>query len=381
MFLAERLFGVTLYVSTLLIICYLITRAQPRSIGFLMANYLLCISVMAFFYVPAIEADLYRLTEYMRDYVAMSPSDFSVALYDSDTPASMMYLKLIGHTGISGLLAAVTTFIVFGNIFYIIYNYYKKSRLSNKVVAFSIFTVMSTGIYMQTVSGIRNMLAFSILARCFYDEICNGKRPWKNIVWYLLACLIHPAGLVAVLLRIIALVQDKISERRVRALITTIISLAVIVYFVISFGGAVYLENAIDKLSSYTSEVSYTYFWDNLITVITLVFIIVNYRIYRNYRNDIGDASLGSLIKLSYVMLIFSLVFLIEHTIFVRFTQFNLIIMLPVVMGNINFLIRKSKKFRPNVLMYKTLLYLPIVVLVISASRGALSSLKFFLLR
>ncbi len=165
MFLTERLIGILTYVTFLFISIYLISRAQRRRLGFLLLMYLIGISIMAFLYVPAVEADLYRLLGYMSDRASLSGADFSIALAESTIPATLIYLRAIGTIGVDGLLAGITTLIVFGNIFYIIYDYSKREKLSNKAVAWVLLTVMSTGIYMQTLGGIRTMLAFSIVAK------------------------------------------------------------------------------------------------------------------------------------------------------------------------------------------------------------------------
>ena len=344
-----------------------------------MGLYLLSISIMAFLYVPAVEADLYRLIESMQNYASLSSGDFIAAL--SDTPVSMVYFRLIGMTGLTGLLAGVTSLIVFGNIFYIIYDYSKKLYASNKVNALTLFMIMSSGLYMSAISGIRNMLAFSILTRCFYDEICNDKKLWKNIVWYLLACLIHPAAVGVVIIRLIVLIQDKVSKGKIRSLITTIISLTLGVLMLFYVGGTVYLVSAVEKLTSYADGAGYTYFWDNVMTLLTLLFIVLNYRLFSSYHYLHKNNKLNSLIKLSYIFTVFSMLFFFDHTIFVRFTHFNFLIMIPVIMSNFSYIINATKKTTIKLrFSHRLIFYIPFIIFIISISRGSLSSLKFFVL-
>lgn len=384
MYLTERLIGVTIYASLLFMVCYLLYRSRPNDIKYILAFYLLCICGIAFLYIPAAEADLYRLIEYMFNYAALSRDDFRVALFnptESGAPASMIYLRAIGLTGIAGLLAGLTTLIVFGNIFYIIYNFSKNLPSPNKAIAFTLFVIMSNGIYMQTVSGIRNMLAFSILAKCFYDEIQNDKDVWKNAIWYTLACLLHPAAIGAVLIRLVVLIHDKFSRGMIRSLIITTLTLSLIAYLILYFGGAAYFDSAFEKIASYTSEIGYTYFWNNLIAVLTILFIAINYKLYKISNKRPYDSKISSLIKLSYMLTVMCLIFMFEHTIFVRFTALNLIIMIPVIMSNISSITSSTgKAMHSHNFLIRLSFYIPIIVFCISVTRGALSSLKFFII-
>lgn len=379
MFVIERLIGISIYVFTLLAICYLIVRSQPRYTKRLMILYLACICAMAFLYVPAIEADLYRLTEYMFNYAILPLDEFILLLSESNTPASMLYFRIIGTTGIAGLLAGVTALIVFSNIFYIIYDYAKKTGASTRAVAFSIFITMSTGIYMQTISGIRNMLAFSILARCFYEETINKKSIIKNIVWYILACLIHPAAIAAVAIRLIVLVWDKIRGGQARSLLATIVSLTLAAFLSHYLGLSAYLDGAIFKLDTYTDNEIYSYFWDNVITYLMITFLLVSQWAHRKYQSHAIRKKYIQLVRLSYALMVFSLIFSFEHTIFVRFAQINLIVSLPIIINSATLLLQVTKKTGLTTsILHKMFWYTPPVILIISVTRGALSSLKFF---
>ena len=334
---------------------------------------------MAFLYVPAIEADLYRLTEYMFNYAILPLDEFILLLSESNTPASMLYFRIIGTTGIAGLLAGVTALIVFSNIFYIIYDYAKKTGASTRAVAFSIFITMSTGIYMQTISGIRNMLAFSILARCFYEETINKKSIIKNIVWYILACLIHPAAIAAVAIRLIVLIWDRIRGGQVRSLLATIVSLTLAAFLSHYFGLSAYLDGAIFKLDTYTDNEIYSYFWDNVITYLMIIFLLVSHWAHRKYQSHAVRKKYIQLVRLSYALMVFSLIFSFEHTIFIRFTQLSLMITLPLIVLNTSLLLNSAEKYGFNkTVLSRLFFYTPFLILVISITRGALSSLKFF---
>lgn len=348
-----------------------------------MRFYLLFISIMAFLYVPAIEADLYRLIGYMNNYASLSNEDFRSALLNSssaNTPVSMIYFRVIGSTGITGLLSGITTLIVFSNILYIIYDNSKRLKSSNRVAALTLFTIMSTGFYMATVSGIRNALAFSITARCIYDEEYNGKKPLKNTIWYLLACLIHPAAIAVLLIRVIALTIDKYNKRKIRSLLSTLVYIILASITLAYLGATLFLQEACLKLSQYISVAGYTYYWDNLITIFTIVFLFVNYWAYLHFRDNSTRVKTASLVKFSYAITFVSVLFISEISIFERFTQLNLIIMIPVIMSNLSNCMNTTDRNRLLSFAYRLLVCIPIIVFIISASRGSLCSLKFFVI-
>ena len=68
---------------------------------------------------------------------------------------------------------------------------------------------MSLGVLIEVISGIRTMLGFSFVAVFVYKEMVEGKSIFKNIVWYVLVSLIHPAVLVLVIIRFGYLVIEK----------------------------------------------------------------------------------------------------------------------------------------------------------------------------
>lgn len=382
MFLIERVFGITLYVSLLLIVSYLFTRVQKTHYRFLIIAYLLLISTMAFFYMPAFESDLYRLTEYMYNYASMSWEEFISIISSSNVPVTLLYYRLIGSFGVAGLLAGVTALIVFWNIFYIILDYSKNFKEQGKLIAASLLVIMSTGIYMQTVGGIRTMLAFSIVTRCFYDETIHGKRIYKNIFWYVLACLIHPTAAVAIILRFVALILSNMRARKNRALLAGLIISPLIAYAILAVGGFGIFENAFNTAIIYRESVDYSYIWDTIIGVTTIALILISYYLYRRYNKAEKSISLSSVAIYSQILLIFSIASFYEHATFVRFTQLNLLVMIPVIMNNFSSLLASSRgdDKKERLVWLRVIICMVLLIFIISMTRGALSSLKFFVI-
>lgn len=380
MYLTERLIGVGVYTTLMLATMYVTARSQRRFMGLMLTIYLLLISIMAFLYVPAVEADLYRLLEYMDDYASMSWPEFQSLLISSTTPVTALYYRIIGSMGAPGLLAGITTLLVFTNIFYIVYDYFVRNKATQGSVSVAIMAIMSSGVYMQTVGNIRTMLAFSIIARCFYSETQNKKSFYRNITWYLIACLIHPAAIVALTIRIGALLWNKLTSRQIRSLVVLLLVTTAGLYAVSIFGVEA-INNVIEKADEYTNEIGYTYIWDNVISLIIIGFITIQYGLYR--LRKVPDLAMRSLIQFSFILILFALTFFFEHATFVRFTQLNLFIVIPLVISNCSAYSKglipdyHLKKYR---ILVRASLSLLALMLVVSVTRGALSSLKFFIM-
>lgn len=378
MFPLERLIGISIYVSLLLLVCYLIIRLKKENRRGLLTIYLFGITLMAFFYVPAVEADLYRHIEAMLEITQLDYDELTELVLASGSPLSIVYMKLIGSLGVIGLLSAITTFIVFGNIFHIVHNVSSKINASKKAVATALLLIMSTGIFMQTVSGIRNMLAFSIIARCFYDEVFNKKRAVLNVPWYIVACLIHPSAIAAVAIRLISYIYTTNGFKRARTILITALTGLAVGYLFIRMNGIQYIENAIIKLQLYITSVSYSYGWDTLIAIITLAILLINYKLHRNSESAKLNTGFKATLQFSYLLTAFSVIFILEHTIFVRFLQLSLIVMIPIILHNISLYANLRSRDRLEWL-FRLQFYFIFLILIVSASRGALSSLKFFI--
>ena len=201
MYLIERLIALFIYVFILGVICFLIGKVSRKYIGVILGVYLLLLSIMSFFYVPPMGADLYRLVPIMHFWASLSFSELLEAMVHSATPINLLYMFLIGKTKIDGLLPAITALLFYGNVFYI----FKKSVIRYKISPFDaslvLFFFMSLGVLIEVISGIRTMLGFSFIAVCVYREMVEGKPIFKNLLLYVLASLLHPAVLVLTIIR------------------------------------------------------------------------------------------------------------------------------------------------------------------------------------
>lgn len=366
----ERLFGVGTYFVLLVFMYVAVKNSRSKTALRLVLNiYVLLLCIMGFFYIPSKDADLTRWREYMEVWRKYSLREFyQQYLSRYSTPAAYLLMFLCAKTGVDGLLPLVCTWIFYGNVFYILKDLHMRHDYSPKSIATALFVFMALGSFADIITGIRCFTGLAILGRCFYDEIYNGKPILKNIVWEIIAALMHSMALILLCLRIIYLLLQK--NNSLWRKLFNIGLVAAFIFLIIQYGLR-FLRLATNKAWGYlTNDEAYSYGWEYLIGgiagVIFLIVLLVQHGqpLERNERElRISNTSL----------LIMTLVLSFEYSIFHRMMGFLSIMMLPVIVGELD---RRTVKrnFR------QTLMLLSAVVLVIACARGNLSGYKFFLL-
>lgn len=365
-----RIVGVSIYFFTLIIICFLLRKCKKENVNRILFIYSILLSLMGFFFVPNIHNDLYRVYEIMNGYsIIPFKSFFENYVLKSSVPISLLYYWMIGQLKINGLLPFITSFIFYTNVFYIIGDYYKKNNISNKALGLSLLIIMCNSSFFETISGIRNMLAFSIILRCFYDEFYNNKSIVKNIIWYVVSSLIHPAAIIPIFLRLIFSLIEKKSSSKLKVLIP-VLSVGVLVF--LYYFGFSFIQNAINMGENYINKVEYSYIWETILScliIVALIFMKIRCKKFTFLENRTGllnNKNLSRIIELMTILFIF------EHSIFFRYSNFNLFFNIPIIMVYCNELYNNKNKNYRLVFLYF------ISLLIITCIRGNLCSLKFW---
>lgn len=371
MYLIERLSGITLYLVVLLCVVYYIYHT--KKIGKVLVVYALILAVMAFFYKPTETADLFRIYEAMDYFSKMPWSIFYKEILSSATPAYLVYLRLVGKVGIQELLPAITAYFYYMNVFYVVKRSALKYSISNKSVSLIIIVIMSFGQFIQVISGIRSMLAFSIIVRCMYEEILENKNFLFNIWKYIIAFLLHPVGIVACVIRFFYEVFCFKARTYVQVLFKVIVILGSL--FVSFKFGIPYIENMLNVAQGYIGNNIYSYFWEYLMASLYLIMIAYSLYKYRYYLRQ--DAKIYSLVKLLKILIVMLCVLFFEYSIFQRFAVFVSMLFIPVYA----FILKKVEyNIIENEIYIKIMVYYPLSILLIACLRGNLSAYKFFVL-
>lgn len=376
MFIIERLIAVCIYGYALAFICMLISFSNI-SYKALIRVYTVILVVMAFFYVPYVTADLYRINEMMLTYSAYEFSDFlRLFVSGSTTPVAAVLYWMVGKTGVPELLPAFSAAVCYSCIFYIFLNVCERQKVSRRNIAVMLMFIMSVGTYIFVIANIRTMLGICLIMFCFYRESVERKRSFLHIPLYAAAALLHNFCVVIIVFEAFVLLLDRrISPAR--RWIYFVIEAGVGCFLLFSMGGAV--ESIFSKAMDYIAGDQYTYFWEYLIGAV--IWILGAYIVYQVKKNRERDPSLTGVEIFLTLCIAVAGVFCFEFTIFHRLITFAAVILTipllpPMLEGSPLKSLSRKLSFSTQQIFTAASLFM----LLISCTRGSLCSLKFFVL-
>lgn len=128
MYIIPRLFGISIYLLVTLIAVFWLAKVQARQTKYVLLAYLLQLSIIGYFYYPDQFSDLFRVRIYVHtcadtSWRALFDSIISRTSGLSSTPAAMVYYKIVGSFDNDGFIPFFTCLIVFGIIFYCLYDF------------------------------------------------------------------------------------------------------------------------------------------------------------------------------------------------------------------------------------------------------------------
>ena len=370
MYLFPRLVGVFTYFSITILFFLLLVKCNKKNLGKILFVYTIILTIMGYFYVPAESADLSRIWSMMKDFSVNSLNDQIDFAFSTNIPLFHLFSYFISLTGIYSLLPAIASFVFYINSFYIIKDYSEKKNFSSLSIAMTVFVFMCFGQFVQVISGIRSMLAFSIIARCVYNEYINNKNILKDFVWYIIASMIHPAALALFLIHLLLtfILSNKFS--RLKKFVSTLIIILILLIF-----GKDYVQEMVSSANSYLTEDSYSYIWEYIMAILYLILLLV---VFSNLKSVYVDLVLLKKYVCCFILIVF--VFIPVYSIFQRYTVFISILSSPFFMEVINNgqVENCVHKYSQNKLLQLVFL-VSMFILILACSRGNLSGLKFFI--
>jgi len=371
MYILERLVGVVLYCLVLLICLVALSVSKKSKV--ILFIYSMALSVMAYFYVPSKSADLYRIFGMMEYYVSFPFNEILDLMSTYETPLALLYYYFIGKTGLLNLLPALTALIYYGNIFSVISKVQEKYKLNGYSTAIIVLFVMSFGQYIQVISGIRTMLAFSIIAKCVYQEFFEQKPLIFNFWKYIIAMLFHQAAIVVVVTRILYELF-LFNTGKSRSTTVKVGGILIIVFLGIRYGNRLFNTVLLSATHYLTSNV-YFFFWEFLLTFIHIILIIILMHRYKKVLKS--ESSTFHIYRYVSLMLIIDLIFMFEYNTFQRFAVMISMLVIPIL-GKIFKHIQDNNTMRFSRNTTTIVIIFSIIILAIACLRGNLSALKFF---
>ena len=388
MYLTERLIGVAIYSLSVVIFCLLLTFSKSaKGIKKVLITYSVLLSVMAFFYVPHENADLFRIFGYIEAFSKYSFEGFLRVQASTQNSLGLagIFYWLISKTGVPNLLPAIVSFICYNCVFYIFYKTAKKNNVSGKNTAFVLFFYMSFGTYIFVVSGIRCMLSISLLMLCFYRESMVKKVSLWHIPIYAIAALMHAFAAVLLAARFVLPIFDtKMSAPRK---IAYVLLLGIGGILVLNYFGD-YILSIVEKADSYITGSYYSYIWDYVVGAIAYLLLFSVLRKSKRYGSD--SVLKYNVFRYYFITcLLVSLAFCYEFSIFHRTVVYVLpMISVPFLMAIMQGMddivsaragsIVRSKIANTSINYKFVIVSVSLIILVLSCIRGSLCSLKFF---
>lgn len=377
-FLIERVVSLSVYVLALFITYYYIKKAKSYSeIRRSLNLYLVILTMMGFFFVPDASKDLTRILRNTEYWKTISIKDLArLELPRTSAPIGQIYIYLCRKTQIDGFLPACTAFLFFSNVFHILKKSYQKLGYSSESVAMSLLLFMSSGCFLEVISDIRCFLAFSIVARFIFDEICMGKSIIKSLPFYLLAALIHISVFPIIAIRILFYLGFESRRRTSIRLITSVIVIGASIVAFVLFRDLI--DAVFSKANSYLSGGHYSYVWEYIIGAafwLVLIYILKKHRKMIDSRNsEYRSESSDLLYKLSVILLMVEAVFCFEYNMFHRYILMSLFVAMPLLSDTVTLLAKEQSVFKRNIFA------LSFLILAFVCMRGNLCGYKFFVL-
>lgn len=222
------------YLAIVAAFCVIYPFVPRKYIKWLFLALVLALSVMAFFAVPEETDDL---SNYFSRVASLRKGGFSLlrrmiedGSEDWDSlPVCGLYFYLISRFPDNGMLPAVTIFLAYGSIFWVLWRAAKRYEVNKWYLFLASVFLLSTYWFYDICSGIRNGLTFTLF--CFFAYVELVEKKYKPLCWlgYLAMCMMHSSGILMMMIRGALLVSGKRNRKLV----------SVLVFFAMVVGGAV----------------------------------------------------------------------------------------------------------------------------------------------
>ena len=371
-FLIERLTGVLVY--ALVIGCTYLYLRQSETYGKFKRTLNICLfilCVMAFIYIPAESADLFRIRNRIEVIRFWSWDYLKNFISNNSSPGAYLLYFLMSRINIKGILPTIACFVFFSNIFHILKEEKKIDRSDSRSLALTYFYFMAQGLFLGAISGIRNAIAFSIIARVIYDDYALQKKGIINYILCLIALSFHISAAPIVAIYMLFSIYDNWKNRRVLLTLVTLIGGIGAIYWVFR-SRSDFIDTVLNKAEIYTSGTTYSNRWEYLIVGLSIILLL--YTLVR-YRKASREDGLHTIFVLAIFLMIGVLMMFRNYTIFHRYGNFMMYISLPLIAKSI------ENDFNKNTgRVYKVVKYGSWLILLLTCTRGDLSGYKFFLL-
>lgn len=185
----------------------LVSKKDSRKI---MVAFVFIIALISFFIKPTYKMDLYRHYETLDLFRQGGWTSVINHRYFTSLPIFSIYFYIVSRLSNNGFLPMITIFIEYILVFFMILKCSKKFDTTKTSILYASIFFISTFNYFGAVSGIRNMLAFSIFAYFLYIDLVENKKKLICFSIYIILCMFHTSVIILLVFRIVLFVRNKI---------------------------------------------------------------------------------------------------------------------------------------------------------------------------
>lgn len=272
----------------------------------------------------------------------------------------MIYFYIIARIGNYQLLQFFPTLIFYYSMFYMIYNYAKKNKISKKYIFIVIILFLSLFKYIFIVSSFRYSLAYCLFALGIYFDLIEHKTEKKYKLFYILPIFIHISTIMLLFFRILFYFKEK-------KIFWFILGLVLLIcIFPLPFIKFLALFNSLPLVSYLVNKINY-YLLSEIVPIflqyIFRIFQAIVFLIFGLIAYKINNNSKEKDYILFYIMIcIFMITTVSYYSVFMRLIDFVLFIS-PVVLYKLLTHSINMKK------IYKICLYAMIFALIVAGIR------------
>ena len=222
------------YLAIVAAFCVIYPFVPRKYIKWLFLALVVALSAMAFFVVPEKTDDL---NNYFSQVSSLRKGGFSLlrrmiedGSEDWDSlPVCGLYFYLISRFPDNGMLPAVTIFLAYGSMFWVLWRAANRYEVNKWYLFLASVFLLSTYWFYDICSGIRNGLTFTLF--CFFAYVELVEKKWKPACWvgYVAMCMLHSSGILMMMVRLALLVSGRKGSKLI----------SILIFFVMIAGGAI----------------------------------------------------------------------------------------------------------------------------------------------
>jgi hypothetical protein len=288
------------------------------------------LSFISIFYIPDEAADLFKYFEILGDMRIFGIQYFFAFSNFPSQPLFYYYLYLMSYFDFS-FLPFFSSFLFYSTTFFLMFSLRNRFKinyfLGSLVFLFFIFSLP----YISLISGIRNMLAFSLFTIGLYAEFIKKMNSFLVLLFYFTLIFLHNTILILFVVRLFLIFKNNLIFFTLSIFSFFWVLLSNLIIMILSFfPGSIFLSTLNRRLISYLFD-DLIYFESSvLIRLISLIFLFYLILILLN-NNILKKRSIFVYFKFLLVISLFTFGSITKYDMFIRMVIF-LIINSPIIL-------------------------------------------------